>query len=156
METENTTTPETETPPADNATQTKATPQPTTEETPKTFDRDYVQSIREEAKAARLALKEAQTKNEQLEADRDELAKKADHTNAELAEAKRHLTATEAALAAGIPPHLASRLQGTTAQELAADAAELAKIIGTKDVGQSGTPATKPPKSDPLLDAAFS
>lgn len=137
----------------------KPAPKPTAPkdngDTQKTFDRDYVQSIREEAKAARLALKEAQTKNDQLEADLAERAKTADQTKAELAEAKRYVAATEAATAAGIPPHFASRLHGTTAEELAADAAELAKHLGNPDVGQSGTPASKPPKDDPLLDATF-
>ncbi|MFI9381228.1 hypothetical protein [Kutzneria sp. NPDC052558] len=61
----------------------------------------------------------------------------------QVAEAEAALTRMTAARAAGLPDQLADRLRGGTAEELAADAAELAALLG-------GTASTIPPSAPPI------
>lgn len=73
-----------------------------------------------------------------------------------LHEAELQLSRHKAALAAGLPPVLADRLQGATADELKADAEALKKLFGRR--GPSGLPEGSLPapvesEGEPDLDA---
>lgn len=83
---------------------------------------------KEAEKAARSAAEGlAKTKQQLDEALANLAAEQAARTNAELALVKR-----DAALAAGLPHEMANRLQGSTKEEIEADAKALAETLGAK------------------------
>ena len=129
------------------------TPTDTSETTPEaaqeptTFDADYVSKLRaeaakyrKEAKAnAEAAARLAQIEDAQkTEAQRAAEALAAAQRDAE--QARAEALRLKVGVAHGLPPELVSRLQGSTEEELAADAANLLPLIKPA----TPTPATAP------------
>lgn len=96
---------------------------------------DWKAEARKWEKAAKSDAKAKDTAEGQLQALRDVLSgKDSEVTEAEKAKARAELQAEKyrIAYAAGLPPDLAERLKGDTADELKADAESLAKYAKTK------------------------
>lgn len=100
----------------------------------KTFDAAYVAVLRQEAAKWRTA---AQGHKEAVDKMREQFTE-ASAKLKEAESAKHELARVKAAVAAGIDPQLATRLQGNTPDELAADAQQFKGLLGGTDLGQSG------------------
>lgn len=105
---------------------------------------------RADRKAAERDLKEANARLKEIEdaqkTEAERLADDASASRAQLAETQARLRRVEAATAAGLSLDDADRLRGTTAEELAADAAALAeRWRSPAPVSFDGGPRTPPP-----------
>jgi hypothetical protein len=99
---------------------------------PKTFDADYVRTLRSESAAARKELKALRDWKSEIE-DRDKsetqrAVERADAAEKRAAGLERQQAQTDVAIARGIP-QFAGRLQGSTREELEADADALLKDL---------------------------
>jgi hypothetical protein len=106
----------------------------TSQATDEKFDREYVQKLRQENAAARKRAQEAETRAKEFEdRDKSELEKAAEAAKTATVraeEAEARLLRFEAAAAAGLDSKHAHRLQGSTKEELEADAKELVEQLG--------------------------
>lgn len=104
---------------------------------PKTFDEEYVKKLRDEAAGWRTKAQEATSKVQEFEdADKSEkqkLEEKATQAEQAQAAAERKALVYEVAAAKKVPLEQAHRLQGSTKQELEADADEFLKSLGEQD-----------------------
>lgn len=124
-------------------TQENNTKDKTTETEAKTFDEAYVKKLRDEAAEKRTALK---TANEALESMKQQFEKAQETINnlkGQMMNNTRKLIASQH----GLSDELAERLQGSTEEELLADAQKLKKLVGGINVGQEGSPITDKPSS---------
>jgi hypothetical protein len=117
------------------------------EESPQTFDRKYVEKLRNENAAARKRAQDAEARAKEYE-DRDKSAaeKAAERATAlekENASLKLESIKTKVALKLGLPEDLIGRLRGDNQEELEADAAQLLEFM---------RPAEQPAKPPPSFD----
>ena len=101
-------------------------------------------SLRERLKAAEAALAEHQ------DAGKSEVQKaieRATAAEAQVAELQAAQLRTQAAVAAGLPPEAAAHIQGTTAEEITANATALAGLLAP---APQQTPASPAPMSRPV------
>lgn len=132
--------------PADEAPANETVEIPTDE--PKTFDAEYVKSLRQEAAKYRTQAKDnadkAKSYDEYVEAQKTEQEKKDEALAAaqsELAQMRAELLRSQVASKKQLPPSLVSRLRGETAEELEADAdALLADLKGQYAPKQKTSP----------------
>lgn len=114
-------------------------------------------ALTEERKARQLAERELakyrKAEQDKADAEKSELQKASDALSAaekRAIEAEARVLRLEVAQAKGLPPALAKRLQGSTREELEADADELLAAVPPK----AGDPPTRPgPKPDPSQGA---
>jgi NADPH-dependent glutamate synthase beta subunit-like oxidoreductase len=122
-----------ETEPKDNAN----TPEPESPESPKTFDADYVKSLRSENAAARKARQELEAKlTEYEERDKSELEKltgKLTKAERDKAEAEAKLLRFEIAAEKQVPADALDLLTGTTREELEAKADKLLELVKSRN-----------------------
>lgn len=119
---------------------------------PRVFDEAYVKKLRDEAAGSRTRAKDLEQRLKEYE-DRDKTdAQKAAEKLAEnekrAAAAEAKLLRFEIAAAKGLPPKWASRLTGSTKEELEADAAELLKELGPDRPSFDGGPRQTVPQGD--------
>jgi hypothetical protein len=124
---------------------------------PKTFDEDYVKKLRAEAAEARTARNELEKKVKSFE-DRDKteqqkLEERAATAEGNLTKAEMKVLRFEVAADKGIPLKHAHRLQGSTKEELAKDADELAKELGADTTPGFDGGARKPAPTGGDMDA---
>jgi hypothetical protein len=115
---------------------------------PTTFDADYVKSLRAEAAKYRTEAKANAEAAARLREIEDAQKSEAQRAQEALAEAQREAeTARLEALrlrvgvSAGLPPEAISRLQGSTEDEIAADAAKLAELLKPAAPPVAGKPS---------------
>lgn len=128
----------------------------------KTFSEDYVRALRQESAGFRTQLRAAEQARDAAIAERDAMKTELDTVKASTGEADARVAGAEAkalrlevALEKGLPLTLASRLQGTTKDELTADADALVKMTGaqgtaTFDQGNTGKALSAPNVNDAL------
>jgi hypothetical protein len=115
----------------------------------KTFSEEYVKQLRAENAASRRAAQEAKAKAEELEArDQSEvekltskLAKAEERANT----AEGRLTRFQVATEKQLPAELVDRLQGSTPEELAADADKLLELVKKPEVTPEFDGGTREP-----------
>ncbi|GAA4852447.1 hypothetical protein [Saccharopolyspora rosea] len=115
-----------------------APPEPdreTVEDLPE-FAQKIIKALRSEAATHRHKARVAADKAAALEQETAALHAAKTQTETDLASARMDLTRLRAALAAGVPAELAedfaARLQGDSAEEIAADAERLKQLVGTQ------------------------
>lgn len=124
------------------------------------FDKDRamktIQAQREENKTLKARAKradeleaEAKKRADAELSETERLKKENDEIKAENAKTKNDLMRREAVEAAGLPANFAKRLTGSTADELLADAQELAKTLPQLKVAPK-LPPTNPSNSQPI------
>lgn len=124
------------------------------------FDKDRamktIQAQREENKTLKARAKradeleaEAKKRADAELSETERLKKENDEIKAENAKTKNDLMRREAVEAAGLPANFAKRLTGNTADELLADAQELAKTLPQLKVAPK-LPPTNPSNSQPI------
>lgn len=109
---------------------------------PRVFDEEYVKSLRGEAAKYRTERQKALDELQQLKdrdlTDQQKLQRERDELSQKLPTLEAKLARYEIAAEAGLPLNLAARLQGSTKEELAADASALKQQFGL-DNGQEPT-----------------
>jgi hypothetical protein len=118
---------------------------PKGEDDDKTFDAEYVKKLRAENASARVSNKELQKKADEYdklqEDNKSELQKAQDaaaNATKELEASKLSQLRAEVAADRGVPASLAKRLQGTTKEEMIADADAVLADLNTKYVAKAG------------------
>lgn len=111
-------------------------PAPESTDQPKSFDAEYVSSIRSEAANWRVKAQQAAEKLEEYEEqNKSELERaqsKASKAEAKAQEAEGRLLRFQVAAEKQVPKELIQRLQGTTREELEADADELLSLVKSR------------------------
>ncbi len=147
--------PQTETVPTPPVTEPQVTtPEPPVEEWDKERAAKTIQAQREENKALKARAKradeleaEAKQRADAELSETERLKKENAEIKAENAKTKNDLMRNEAVLAAGLPVEFAKRLTGETAEELLADAKELAKTLPQMKVAPKVPPTNPGPTS---------
>ena len=123
-------------------------------ETGKTFSEDYVKTLRTEAGGYRTQLRAEQTAREAAEARLAEVQTGLPEATSRAEAAERRAMVLEVALDKGLSATLVPRLQGSTREEIEADADALAALLNPTPVGpldygagNTGDPAAK---DDPI------
>lgn len=109
----------------------------------KTFDEAYVRKLRDEAAEKRTALKAANEALESMKQQFEAAQETINNLKGQMMSNTRKLIASQH----GLSDELAERLQGSTEEELLADAQKLKKLVGGINVGQEGSPITDKPSS---------
>jgi hypothetical protein len=109
---------------------------PESAESPKTFDADYVKSLREENAKRRIEAQQLTERLEELEErDKSELERavsKVSKAEKRAADAEGNLLRFQIAAEKQVPKELIQRLQGNTREELEADADELLSLVKSR------------------------
>lgn len=115
-----------------------------TQQTPQSFDAEYVAKLRKEAAKYRTEAKELATKaksyDELQESQKTELQKAQEAASAAekaLQDAKAEAMRSKVAASKGLPPSIADRLRGSTLEEMEADADAVLAEIQSKYVAKS-------------------
>ncbi|EHN09414.1 hypothetical protein PAI11_37480 [Patulibacter medicamentivorans] len=121
-------------------------PDPAAPGGPESFSREYVEGLRRENAGYRTAARDAETRLQEI-ADKDKTDAERATSRAEAAEARAgQLLRQNVAHRHGLPDEIADRLQGTTEEELIADAQKLAAL----GIGQPPA-APAPPTPAPAV-----
>lgn len=119
-----------------------STPPPSTTDTAQTFDATYVAGLRTEAAGYRTKANAATTERDALQVERDALSGRLPELETRATKAERSLLQFQVAAEVGIPASFAARLQGSTREEILADANSVKGDLAAPDLGQgSRTPA---------------
>jgi hypothetical protein len=106
------------------------------ESEPKAFDADYVKSLRSENAQWRIKAQQAEERAQEFEDSQKTELEKAQSKAAKLEQAAKDyeskLLRLEVATEKGLPKELIPRLQGSTPEELAADADELLALVKSR------------------------
>lgn len=112
-------------------------------------EREAAKAARADARAAKAAAAEAEALVASLTGERDSLASKLAEAEGTIPELTGKLDRYEVAAETGLDLSLALRLTGSTREELAADAAELRKLIGGGADFDGGARTPAPSKGTP-------
>lgn len=147
---DDTATPSTEAPEADGATTQTAEQEPTT------WDPARAQEKIRKQNQENASLRAAKKAAEDQAASAADRAKELETTAAKVPDLETRLLRAEIALEFGIPPKLAKRLQGSTREEILADAEDLLADVAPTPKSprpvESLSPGSGRPKESPTLD----